>query len=188
VSFAVALHALADETRCEEWRDRFGRLDLAACRVPRDAMNRAIATVAPLPIGLTGRVWPDPERRAAPIAAPLAFAYLPYPLDAPPLGRFAAAEWSGTIDAPRDGEYLFRLHPDSTSLEIDGRPIIADAGDRAFGGGHEGRVVLSAGRHPLRITLRPGRRGAYFLWFYWEPPEGPAGWVPASALHPADRG
>jgi hypothetical protein len=112
------------------------------------------------------------------------FAYCAYPLDAPPLGRFGLGEWTGTIEVPRDGEYLFRLHPDSTALEIDGTRVIEDAGERAFGGGHDGRMTLTAGRHPIRITLRPGPHGQYFLWFYWEPPGEVGGWVPASALHP----
>jgi hypothetical protein len=184
LSFAAVLRGLSPQTRCEEWRDRFDRVDLAACTVPRDALNRAASDPALLPFGLAGRVWRDAERQAAPIEARLPFAYAAYPLDAPPLGPFAFGEWWGTIDVPRDGEYLFRLHPDGTTLEIDGRGVIEDAGERAFGGGHEGRVTLAAGRHPIRITLRPGERHSYFLWFFWEPPGGPGGWVPASALRP----
>lgn len=185
VSFAAVLQALSAETRCEERRDPFGRVDLAACRVPRDDINRTMSDPPwRPPFGLAGQVWADAERRTAPVAAPLPFAYAAYPLDAPPLGRFALGEWSGSIDVPRDGDYLFRLHPDTTTLEIDGQRVIDDAGERAFGGGHEGRVTLRAGRHPIRIALRPGPRGFYFLWFYWEPPGGDGGWVPASVLHP----
>jgi hypothetical protein len=188
-SFAGVLRALSPDTRCEESTDAFGRVELVACRVPRDTLNRAAAAAAgPGPFGLAGRVWPDPERAGAPIPVPLPFAYAAYPLDAPPLGRFALGEWEGTIDVPRDGEYLFRLHPDSTTLEIDGQRVIDDAGERAFGGGHDGRLTLRAGRHPLRITLRPGPRGFYFLWFHWEPPGEAGGWVPATALRPPARG
>lgn len=185
-SFAAVLRALSAQTRCEEQRDPFGRVDLVACRVPRDEINRVARdpTRRP-PFGLAGRVWADAERRTPPIAAPMPFAYAAYPLDAPPLGRFAVGEWAGTIDVPRDGAYLFRLHPDTTTLEIDGRRVIDDAGERAFGGGHDGRVTLRAGRHPLHIGLRPGPRHLYFLWFYWEPPGEDGGWVPASALRPA---
>ena len=185
-SFAGVLRALSPSTDCEETRDPFGRIDLVACRVPRDDVNRAAAETPPwrAPFGLAGRVWPDADRIAASIPAPLPFAYAAYALDAPPLGRFALAEWEGTIELPRDGSYLFRLHPDTTTLEIDGGRIIDDAGDRAFGGGHEGRATLSAGSHPVRITLRPGPRGFYFLWFFWQPPGEEGGWVPANALRP----
>ncbi|MBX3026042.1 hypothetical protein KF840_14135 [bacterium] len=184
VSFAAVLHALSDETRCEEVRDRFGRVELAACRVPRDAINRAVARAAPPPIGLAGQVWDDAEQRTPPRAAPLPFTYVAYSLEAPPLGHFALGEWWGTLDAPRDGEYLFRLHPDSTTLTIDDHIVLADAGEQAFGGSHDGRIALTAGPHRVRITLRPGARGFYFLWFYWQPPGAPGGWVPASALRP----
>lgn len=182
-SLAPALAAWVPATRCEELRDRFDRLELAACRVPREALNAAIAAGTPFPVGLAGRVWPD-DGGAPALPAPLPFAYAAYPLEAPPFGRFARAEWWGTLAVPRDGEYLFRLHPDSTTLEIDGRTAIADAGARASGGGHDGRVTLAAGPHPIRITLTPGPRGVYFLWFFWEPPGGRGEWVPASALHP----
>ena len=185
-SFAAVLQAVSTGTRCETWRDRFDRIDLVACRVPRDDLNRAVAAGAAWrpPFGLAGRVWADAGGAGTPIAAPMPFAYCAYPLDAPPLGRFGLGEWTGTIEVPRDGEYLFRLHPDSTALEIDGTRVIEDAGERAFGGGHDGRMTLTAGRHPIRITLRPGPHGQYFLWFYWEPPGEEGGWVPASALRP----
>lgn len=190
-SLAEALQGLSPAVACETSRDPFGRVDLVACRVPRDDLNRIVGTTPPWrpPFGLAGRVWSDADGSTAAIPAPMPFAYSAYPLDAPPLGRFARGEWEGTIDIPRDGSYLFRLHPDTTTLEIDGQAVIADAGEAAFGGGHEGRVTLTAGRHPLRITLRPGRRGFYFLWFHWVPPGGEGGWVPATALRPpADAG
>lgn len=183
-SFAAALRAWVAETTCDEVRDRFGRVDLVACRVPRDPLNAAIAAGVAPPFGLAGRVWPDAEQRQPPLDAPLPFGLAAYPLEAPPFGRFARAEWWGSIDVPRDGEYLFRLNPDSTTLEIDDRLVIADAGDSAFGGGHDGRISLTVGRHPIRITLRPGPRGVYFLWLFWQPPGGDGEWVPASALTP----
>lgn len=186
-SFADVLRALSPATTCETRVDPFGRVDLMACTVPRDEMNRAIAAGWRPPYGLRGQVWSDDRPDAAPSAwVDLPFAYGAYGLDAPPLGRFARAAWEGRIDVPRDGEYLFRLHPDSTTLEIDGQRVIDDAGDSAFGGGHDARVNLTAGLHPLRITLRPGPKGFYFLWFFWEPPGGEGSWVPASRLRPPD--
>jgi hypothetical protein len=184
-SFADVLRALSPATACETRIDPFGRVDLVACTVPRDEVNRAIAAGWRPPYGLRGQVWSDDRPDAAPSAeVDLPFAYGAYGLDAPPVGRFARAAWEGRIDVPRDGEYLFRLHPDSTTLEIDGQRVIDDAGDSAFGGGHEARVTLTAGLHPLRITLRPGPKGFYFLWFFWEPPGEQGGWVPASRLRP----
>ncbi|MFN8642189.1 MAG: PA14 domain-containing protein [Candidatus Binatia bacterium] len=182
-SFAAVLRSLSPETTCDESRDPFGRIDLVACRVPRDAINR-VAGGPPPSVGLAGRVWADAARSGPPVPVALPFSYCPYPLDAPPLGRFALAEWEGSIDVPRQGTYLFRLHPDTTTLTIDGRRVIDDAGEGASGGGHEGRIALTAGRHPIRITLRPGPQGRYFLWFFWEPPGEEGGWVPADALHP----
>ena len=141
-SFAAVLQAVSTGTRCDTWRDRFDRIDLVACRVPRDDLNRAVAAGAAWrpPFGLAGRVWADAGGAGTPVAAPMPFAYCAYPLDEPPLGRFGLGEWTGTIEVPRDGEYLFRLHPDSTALDIDGTRVIDDAGERAFGGGHDGRI------------------------------------------------
>jgi hypothetical protein len=182
-SFADVLRALSPATACETQSDPFGRVDLVACTVPRDEINRAIAAGWQSPYGLRGRIWSGTDG-SAPIESALPFAYCAYGLNAPPLGPFTLAEWDGSIDVPRDGEYLFRLHPDSTTLDIGGRRVIDDVGDAAFGGGHDGRVALRAGRHPLRITLRPGAKGFYFLWLFWEPPGEEGGWVPAARLHP----
>ncbi len=188
-SFAAVLAELLPATLCETWRDPFGRVDLVACRVPRDDINRLIAEAAGAawrpPIGLRGRFWAAPEGSGAPApVAPLVLPLLQYGIDAPPIGRFDLAEWRGVIEIPRDGDYYFRLHPDSTSLAIDGVEIIASAGERAVGGGNPGRAELRAGTHPIRITLQPGPHGQRFLWFYWQPPGEDGGWVPATALRP----
>ena len=116
----------------------------------------------------------------------LAFPYCEYRLDEPPLGHFRHAEWDGFIDIAQPGDYYFRLHPDSTTLTIDGRTVIADAGARAFGGGNEGRVALPAGRLPIRITLDPGPEERYFLWFLWQPPRHEIEIVPSDVLRPPD--
>jgi hypothetical protein len=188
-SFAAVLQAAVPSTRCEEWRDPFGRLELAACRVPGADLARLTRSAAgggwQAPFGLRGRFWDADDLGGPPSReAPLPFALCEYGLDAAPLGRFERAEWDGTIDLPRDGEYYFRLNPDSTTLTIAGQQIIAHAGARAFGGGNEGRATLRAGRQPIRITLEPSGRGPYFLWFYWQPPGEEGGWVPATALRP----
>jgi len=189
---AGVIRALWSDAACDEVRDRFGRLDLAACRVPQAALEalraRAAAGTLRWPYGLRGRFYQTPDGGGTPQAeAMLALPYCEYALDEPPLGRFRRAEWDGFIDIPAAGEYYFRLHPDSTTLTVDGRGVIADAGARAFGGGNEGRVVLPAGRLPIRITLEPGPQGRYFLWFVWQPPHGELEIVPATVLHPPDQ-
>jgi hypothetical protein len=192
VSLATVIRALWGDARCEEVRDAFGRVDLVACRVPRASLaaqrQRAATGTMRWPFGLRGRFYHTAERSDPPAEAMLAFPYCEYSLDEPPLGDFRHAEWDGFIDIARAGEYYFRLHPDSTTLTIDGRPVIADAGERAFGGGNEGRAVLPAGRLPIRITLDPGPEGRYFLWFVWQPPRGEVEIVPADVLHPPDSG
>ena len=186
-SFAAVLTALSPRTACETWRDRFDRVDLVACRVPHDELNRAAASGWRPPYGLRGRFYPTADGSGAPQAeAALPFALCEYGLDEPPIGRFGLAVWDGTIEVPRDGEYSFRLNPDTTTLEIDGQRILSHAGSRATGGANQGQAVLRAGRWPIRITLAPGASGPAFLWFAWQPPGEEAGWVPATTLHPPD--
>jgi hypothetical protein len=185
---APVIRALWPEARCEEERDAFERINLAACRVPAGAIEARRAQVgkpsANWPYGLRGRFYDDANGGVPSAEATLAFPYLEYSLDEPPLGAFRRAEWDGFIDIPRPGEYLFRLHPDSSTLTINDRLVIESAGDRASGGGHDARVELQAGRLPLRITLDPGQAGRYFLWFVWQPPGQEVEIVPAAVLHP----
>jgi len=184
---AAAIQAMWAEAHCDEVRDPFGRLDMAACRVPLAALARTDGTPARWPYGLRGRFYDSADGSGAPRAeAMLALPFCEYSLEEPPLERFRFAEWDGFIDIPEAGEYFFRLHPDSTTLTIDGRPIIEHAGARAFGGGSEGRATLPAGRLPIRITLDPGPTGRYFMWFVWEPPHRELEIVPSAALRPPD--
>lgn len=179
LSLVEPLRAAVPGTVCDETRDAFGRVDLAACRIP------PTATDAPRwRYGLRGRFYRNREGGAPHVQAMLPFGYLPYTIEEPPLGRFGLAVWDGFIDLPAAGEYLFRLHPDATSLTIDGREIIASAGAAARGGASEGRATLPAGRLPIRITLQPGPQAGYFLWFYWQPPGAEIELVPATALRP----
>lgn len=188
-SVADALRAMIPATRCTDEFDRFGRIVLRACHVPQAALTRLHAAARDgiwrPPYGLRARFWSAPPFDRPPDHDGfLPYALCEYELAEPPLGRFARAVWDGTIDVPRAGEYLFRLNPDTTTLEIAGQRVIEHAGAAAFGGGHEGRVMLDAGRHPIRITLEPGATGPTFLWFFWQPPGEAGGWVPATALRP----
>jgi hypothetical protein len=182
---AAVIRSLWKEARCEDVRDRLGRLTMTVCRVPQGAVEalqaRAAGGALRWPYGLRGRF--SGGESAAPEMT-LAFPFIEYPLDEPPLGRFEHAEWDGFIDIGAAGDYLFRLHPDTTTLTIAGRTVIAHAGARAFGGGNEGRVTLPAGRLPIRITLEPGAARRYFLWFLWQPPGAEVEIVPPTVLHP----
>ena len=188
---ADVIRAMWSDAACDEVRDPFGRVDLVACRVPSaavDAWREAASAGAPWPYGLRGRFYPTTDDGGPPVGeAMLAFPFCEYPLNEPPLGLFQLAVWEGFIDIPEAGTYYFRLHPDSTTLTIDGRRILSDAGADAYGGGNEGRAELPAGRLPIRITLRPGPQGRYFLWFIWQPSHRAVGIVPPTALHPPEK-
>jgi len=186
---ADVIRALWPEAQCEPTRDAFNRVEMMACRVPQTALAdlsaRQAAGTVRWRYGLRGRFYASADGDA-PAAAEgmLAFPFIEYGLDEPPLGHFKRAEWDGFIDLPESGEYMFRLHPDSTTLVIDGQRIVAHAGARAFGGGNEGHAVLAQGRRRIRITLEPEPDGRYFLWFFWQPPHGDVAIVPSYALHP----
>ena len=176
--------------RCEEERDPFGRIDLTVCTIPHAEINAALQRADDgtlvWPHGLRGRYYTSPDGSGEPYyEAVVPFLFCDYPIDIEPIGRFEFAAWDGFIRITQPGEYYFRLHPDSTTLEIDGRPIIHHAGDQTFGGGNEGHVELKADVYPIRITYRKDPRAGYFLWFHWEPPGGEAEWVPSSVLYPA---
>ena len=187
---AAVIRALWTDADCEDEKDGFGRVDLVACRVPAASLAAVHARLATgalrWPFGLRGRFYQAPDADAPSAEGMLAFPYCEYRLDEPPLGHFRHAEWDGFIDIAQPGDYYFRLHPDSTTLTIEGQTVIADAGARAFGGGNEGRVALPAGRLPIRITLDPGPEERYFLWFLWQPPRHEIEIVPSDVLRPPD--
>ena len=189
VPMATVIAAMFPESRCEERSGPFGTVDLAVCEVPKEEVNearqRADRGMLRWPYGLLGRYYHDVDGHGEPYAEGVVpFLFCDYPIDEDPIGRFAFASWSGFIELPRDGEYYFRLNPDSTTLTIGGQRIIDRAGDATCGAGNEGRANLVAGVWPIRITFQRHPRAPYFLWFYWQPPGEDGSWVPSRALHP----
>jgi hypothetical protein len=189
VSMATVIAAMFPDSRCQERAGPFGTVDLAVCEVPKEEVNearrRADRGTLQWPYGLLGRYYHDRDGHGEPYhEAVVPFLFCDYPIDEEPIGRFAFASWEGFIELPRDGEYYFRLNPDSTTLTIGGQRIIDRAGNATWGGENEGRASLVAGVWPIRITFQRHARAPYFLWFYWQPPGEEGSWVPARALHP----
>lgn len=84
--------------------------------------------------------------------------------------RFGAV-FAGKLSVPREGEWTFHLYSDDGSrLLIDGALVVDNDGIH----GHrrrEGKAVLTAGEHAIRLEFFQNR-GAASLDLFWRPPGG----------------
>jgi hypothetical protein len=98
-----------------------------------------------------------------------------------PIDQFSVT-WTGTVQIPRAGEYHFWLaSDDGSSLVIDGAEVIADDESHPLVP-RMGRVVLTQGAHPMRVSFRDNSGNAE-VHLAWQPPGAEAPEiVPASAL------
>ena len=92
-------------------------------------------------------------------------------------------QWTGSIEAPREGSYFFRVNADDGArLWLDGRVVgeglVPDRPNMV-----EVSVNLTAGRHPIRVDYFQ-RGGGKVLELWWTPPGGQHQVVPPSALWP----
>ncbi|MDB5108401.1 MAG: hypothetical protein JWM69_1342, partial [Candidatus Binatus sp.] len=92
--------------------------------------------------------------------------------------------WTGTLDAPAAGEYLFALDADDSGwLTIDRTPVIRDPGlvNRPHS---DGRIMLTRGRHRIEVGQRNigGDSSIHLSWHV--PGAGNQEIVPSSALRP----
>ncbi len=104
--------------------------------------------------GLLGEYYANLDRSGTPSFRPidpqLDFRWHP---DPPTLGNRWSARWSGYLDAPSDGRYLFKMASnDQSQLWLDGHRILQQQG----GGWPETRVELKKGLHPIRVEYRQG--------------------------------
>jgi mono/diheme cytochrome c family protein len=80
-----------------------------------------------------------------------------------------ALRYDGFLNIATPGEYTFYLHSDDGSrLYLDGRLLI-DHGGIHGGETKEGKVRLSAGLHPIRVTFFQAQGGAELFLFYSGP-------------------
>ncbi len=97
-----------------------------------------------------------------------------------------ALRYDGFLNIVTAGEYTFSLHSDDGSrLFIDGRLLIDHDGVHG-GETKQGKVRLTAGPHPIRVTFFQAQGGAELLLFY----EGPGlkrQPVPSSVLSARDK-
>lgn len=101
------------------------------------------------------------------------------------VGDQAAVRWEGFVDAPRAGQYVFKLTSDDGAwLWLDGKQVLDN------GGIHPPKTVtrdlfLEKGPHPIRIDyLQQG--GGATMRLEWRLPSGynVPGLLPISSLHP----
>lgn len=102
-----------------------------------------------------------------------------------PVPGYFSAEWSGTLNAPRDGAYEFHLASNSYGrLEIDGqkvceRPFMPPGADWA-----KGTVRLSAGRHRIKVKYFEARNYSRLELWWKKPGDTDKTVVPSEALRP----
>ncbi|HUT15410.1 MAG TPA: PA14 domain-containing protein, partial [Anaerolineae bacterium] len=94
-----------------------------------------------------------------------------------------SARWSGSIEAPHDGTYLFRVHADDgVRLWLDGE-VVGEGLNPDNVNMAECSVHLSAGRHAIQVDYFQ-RGGGKALEMWWTVPGGKHQVVPPSALWP----
>jgi hypothetical protein len=95
--------------------------------------------------------------------------------------RQVGLEWLATLTIPAVGEYEFALlTDDGGDATLGGRLLLSDLTPHA-GRTTTNRVMLLAGPLPLRLRMFQ-RDGAYGMVFFWHPPGGQWGPIPAEAL------
>jgi hypothetical protein len=94
--------------------------------------------------------------------------------------------WRGWIDAPLEGNYMFRIHADDSAwLKIDNVTIMDDPGETVTRADQAGSITLTAGRHLIELGHRNVLFGAE-LHLYWRTPGSSSEeLVPSDVLTPA---
>jgi len=139
--------------------------------------------VSPSPGGLLGRYFQGEAWEGEPLfeqVSPLLL--FAWPDEEPWYGSFSAV-WSGSIEAPLEGSYLFRVHADDgVRLWLDGQ-VAGEGLNPDNVNMAEGSVHLTAGRHSIQVDYFQ-RGGGKALEMWWTPPDGKHQVVPPSALSP----
>lgn len=96
-----------------------------------------------------------------------------------------AADWRGSLTAPRSGVYVMRLFTQGiATLRIDGRAVItvrSGADSVRFG-----KIRLAAGQHPVELRYNVTSPSPGGLEWSWTPPNGEESIVPPSVLEPPE--
>jgi hypothetical protein len=133
--------------------------------VPASALFHAM----PPDKGLLGEYYRGEAWEGEPVFAQLSPLILfAWPEQEPWLGPFSAT-WTGTLTAPSDGDYLFRLHADDGARlwldgELLGEGLTPDGVNLV-----EVNRILQSGPHQIRIDYFQ-RGGGKALELWWTPP------------------
>lgn len=101
-----------------------------------------------------------------------------------PVPGFFSAEWTGSLKAPKGGDYEFHLASNSYGLlEIDGHKVAERKFDPPGADWVVGKVKLSPGKHRLRLRYFEARNYSR-LELWWTPPGGTKEVVPSEFLSP----
>ncbi len=176
---AAQLARLCPAGRPDTRRDPWGNPILFSFR----ADARAAASCAPEVVrnGLIGRYVAGLEPGGPPAAVQRdALIYANDVLPSP-----FAITWQGSLAAPIDGTYHFRLVADDGALLLLDDALIVDDGGFHAAESREGAVRLARGFH--RIEVRYWQRGgARRLDLRWEPPGRPESPIPPRFLFPIE--
>ncbi len=103
-----------------------------------------------------------------------------------PIPGFFSAEWTGSLIAPKDGDYEFHLASNSYGLlEIDGRKVAERPFDPPGADwAPPAKLRLTAGRHRIRIRYFEARNYARLELWWKKPGDAEREVVPSKALRP----
>ncbi|HUT34770.1 MAG TPA: trypsin-like peptidase domain-containing protein [Planctomycetota bacterium] len=92
-----------------------------------------------------------------------------------------AMRYTGSVEAPKDGVYLFSTRSDDGSRLYIGDQLVVDNDGSHAAGEKRGFIALQAGKHPIRVTFFQGP-GDVELKVFYEGPGITRREVPATAL------
>lgn len=130
--------------------------------------------------GLLARYYADPQW-----SGEVAFAqidpWINFYFQNPSLPRPYTVEWTGRINIPSQGHYLFGLESiDESTLWIDGQLVLDNQTLNQY---QESGIDLEAGFHAIRVRFGD-RTGYTHINLYWTPPESASEIIPQSVLFP----
>lgn len=102
-----------------------------------------------------------------------------------PVDRPFAIRWTGTLLAPKEGDYAFSTKSiDGSTVALDGREIVRNPGALT---NSEGIARLGKGPHAIEVTLWNESDYAQ-IFLKWKPPGAKAEIIPTSVLRPPPPG
>ena len=129
--------------------------------------------------GLAGRYYPNGSWEGAPAIMRID-PEVSFYIHLIPLPRPYSVEWTGELDAPVTGQYMFAFEMrDKAWLYIDDRLVLVNESPDEY---RNAAATLTAGRHKVRVRFLDKTDHSH-IYLYWAPPGQPSAIVPNGRLY-----